>query len=428
MITPDAQKLLDEVSRAYKALPGYADEGVFTVGLKIDGKPRITASPIKVTVARPNKIAVDAGEIRLVGDGKTLVNVLVPTKRYFDLPSPETISPRSVADGPLGAVLYGGPMGQPVGFLLGLLLGDDPVRYLPDRTTGLRVEADRPWNGRTYNALVIDQGPEPGLRVLIDPASKLIHRIEFVVDPKALEANQPPEGKISDLTLDWVSGAISTATPKPEAFAFTPPAGFSKMTAADAAAPVAEANQKTLIEEMVGQEAPEFAFTAFDATGKTRKVTKTDLLGKVVLIDFWATWCGPCLEELPEIQKIVDKYAKEKKEVVFVILSQDDEPVEFAPLRKLIEKTFGDNKLLLGEHANTILGIDPEHATGDVFQVEVLPSVVLLGPDGKIQAAHVGIDYPVLETLTREIDILLGGKFAPPGRGPSPSKPKPARR
>ena len=41
-----------------------------------------------------------------------------------------------------------------------------------------------------------------------------------------------------------------------------------------------------------------------------RKVNLKSLRGKVVMIDFWATWCGPCLAELPEVQKLIETYAR----------------------------------------------------------------------------------------------------------------------
>ena len=65
------------------------------------------------------------------------------------------------------------------------------------------------------------------------------------------------------------------------------------------------------------------------------------------MIDFWATWCGPCMKELPEIQKLIESYADTKKEVVVVALSQDDEPAEITQLRKLVEKTLADKKINL---------------------------------------------------------------------------------
>ena len=94
----------------------------------------------------------------------------------------------------------------------------------------------------------------------------------------------------------------------------------------------------------MGKPAPDFTLTLLDGPGKTKTITKAELAGKVVVIDFWATWCGPCLKELPEIQKLVDSYANTKKDVIVVALSQDDEPSDLAPLRKLVEKTLADNE------------------------------------------------------------------------------------
>ena len=101
------------------------------------------------------------------------------------------------------------------------------------------------------------------------------------------------------------------------------------------------------MQEKLGKPAPDFTLTLLDGPGKTRTVTKADLAGKVVLIDFWATWCGPCLMELPEIQKLVEHYKDAKKEVVIVALSQDDDPKEISEIRTLVEKTLAEKKIKL---------------------------------------------------------------------------------
>lgn len=55
---------------------------------------------------------------------------------------------------------------------------------------------------------------------------------------------------------------------------------------------------------------------------KGNKVSLKDLKGKVVFINFWATWCGPCIAEMPSIQKLHDKF-KDNKDIVFVILEAE---------------------------------------------------------------------------------------------------------
>ena len=150
--------------------------------------------------------------------------------------------------------------------------------------------------------------------------------------------------------------------------------------------------------------------TMLDSDGKTKSVSKTDLAGKVVMIDFWATWCGPCLMELPEVAKMVEAYAKEKKEVVIVALSQDRGEEKPDEVRALVEKTLADKKLVLQNAPVGQVAIDPSGAIGETFHVEGLPSVVILDPKGIVQAVHVGYSEDVREKLTRDIDTLLGGE------------------
>ena len=67
--------------------------------------------------------------------------------------------------------------------------------------------------------------------------------------------------------------------------------------------------------------APQFAMTTIDG----RHVSLDDLAGKVVLIDFWATWCGPCRKALPHMQKIAQKFAGEPLVIMSISLDSDDQ-------------------------------------------------------------------------------------------------------
>ena len=106
---PRARSLLDEVSKAYKSLVAYSDQGQFVVAMTIGGKSTKQATPMKLTFARPNKVDLDAGQVRLTSDGKTLTTIVIPLKRYTRNPAPRQLSLDTFREGPIGAILFGGP-------------------------------------------------------------------------------------------------------------------------------------------------------------------------------------------------------------------------------------------------------------------------------------------------------------------------------
>src|SRR5205823_4407312 len=135
-------------------------------------------------------------------------------------------------DSPTEAFLLGGPLGTPLPVLLSFLVADDPAATILEITGGrLQADPDRRHGDRTVKSLVIDRDDAPDLRLLIDPQSKLLVRIEQVIDPRALDAGLPAGAKVSDLAVAWSAGAIATEVPKDEAFAYQPPKGSSRVDA-----------------------------------------------------------------------------------------------------------------------------------------------------------------------------------------------------
>lgn len=111
--------------------------------------------------------------------------------------------------------------------------------------------------------------------------------------------------------------------------------------------------------------------TGTTVDGKTFNLD--DLKGKVVLVDFWATWCGPCLAELPNIQALYDKYHDKGFEVVGISLDQDRPALE----EYLKEKEIPWTTL----HENDGQG---QHPAALHYAVESIPFMVLVGRDGKV--------------------------------------------
>ena len=115
--------------------------------------------------------------------------------------------------------------------------------------------------------------------------------------------------------------------------------------------------------------APPFALTTIDG----RHVSMDGLAGKVVLIDFWATWCGPCIGEIPYLKQAHEKF-KDRSDFAMISLSLDktvNEPREF--LKK------NDLPWLQG-----YLGEWSETKVAGQYGVEGIPALFLVSPDGKI--------------------------------------------
>ncbi len=113
-------------------------------------------------------------------------------------------------------------------------------------------------------------------------------------------------------------------------------------------------------------------FTAVDG----REVDSAKLRGKVVLIDFWATWCGPCVAELPNVKKVYDQYHAQGFEVVAISLDSDK--------KKLLD-FISKNGLPWPQHFD---GKGPKNEFAQKYAVAAIPAMLLVDRTGKIVSSN----------------------------------------
>jgi thiol-disulfide isomerase/thioredoxin len=143
----------------------------------------------------------------------------------------------------------------------------------------------------------------------------------------------------------------------------------------------------------VGTVAPEWTLT--DAQGRAHSLS--DYRGKLVVLDFWATWCVPCRRSMPELQAIHEKFKNRGVVVLGLDVGAGEgdsgDPVAFM---KSLKVNYG---LLL-----------KANATGKSYMAAVLPTLYLIAPDGKILHAEFGYRNNTAAELTRLIEKHLNTK------------------
>lgn len=141
------------------------------------------------------------------------------------------------------------------------------------------------------------------------------------------------------------------------------------------------------IELKIGATLPDYGFTDFD--GKARRLA--EFRGKYLLIDFWGTWCGPCVAEIPHLKEAYEKY----KAHGFEILGMDFDPPQMSAEKPLTDDEKGAAKQAAIDKVKKFMtekGMTWTQATTDSiqdlldkrFRITAYPTTVLLDPQGKI--------------------------------------------
>jgi thiol-disulfide isomerase/thioredoxin len=138
---------------------------------------------------------------------------------------------------------------------------------------------------------------------------------------------------------------------------------------------------------------------------KGEEVTLSNLKGKTVILDFWATWCGPCTASFPGMQKAVNKY-KDDSDVVFLFVNT----LEYGTQEEIKNniKTF----ITENNYSFNVLFDRPvkegsrNHAVTQGYAINGIPTKIIIGPDGRIKFKSVGSKRSP-EQLIEELDLII---------------------
>ncbi|UAY57234.1 TlpA family protein disulfide reductase [Arachidicoccus terrestris] len=151
---------------------------------------------------------------------------------------------------------------------------------------------------------------------------------------------------------------------------------------------------------------PSQNFSLKDMEGKT--VQLSDYLGKTVILDFWATWCGPCKRSFPAMQMAVNKYATDKDVVFLFIDTWERTPDADQQVKKFISANNYSFRVLLDRKP----AVSGDNMVVEKYGITGIPTKFVIDPNGKIRFRLTGFgggNDAAVEEISAMIELARKG-------------------
>jgi thiol-disulfide isomerase/thioredoxin len=385
-----ADAMLEALAKAYSSAPTIHDSVKVSVkGFSPGRPPQSQEAALTLAIGSGEDLLFEMPPMKVTSlNGTLYVEIESSPRKYLATPidtsqfaSPATTAPASAPE-KVTAV-------DKITELLGDYLPPFPhfrLRNAKSREDALQAMSmklltDIKVAGATADTLYLT-GAEGAMKAQVDPETNLLSALAVEFSPQ-----MAPPGTRIDFSFE-MDPTVAPALEKPIAF---DPAGRKEVATLEALDPAV----------VVGDMAPEFTLSTLDG----KSVTLADLKGSVVVLDFWATWCGPCRQGMPDIQKFHD-WAKESGKPVHVYAVNVMENGDAAMRQKAASEYWTSQKFTLPSL------IDLDDKVIRAYGFGGIPTTVIIDATGKIAKIHNGINPSVdtVELLKQETLEVLGEK------------------
>lgn len=383
---PDPMELLRAATGRIKNAERFTGDFAFEVAVGLPGLEHGRAVNYKIAAERPNRFVFlrvdgDMGAT-VVSDGEQLVQYVAELQQYTEEPAPATLD--AFSSSVSGMMLIEGGMG---GFMMALL-AEDPIERLTADVTASEYAGKEAVDGVQCHHLRLVQeewdidvwitaGETPTLRRIRPDLSK-----QFGEEERAA-------GFTMAISLDYTNWNFNPEIEE-GTFAFKPPSRARLVEDFEAIAPAEVMPPIVSVPSLIGEPAPAFALVKLE--GEEAFELKSAIGKQVIVLDFWSTWCPPCVEGLPKLAEVADQF-KDKPVAVYAV-NVEEEP---DTVREFLEA----HEL----HLQVLL--DSNSSVAKKYQVAGIPQTVVIGLDGRVHVLHVGLPEDLKGELTESITALL---------------------